>query len=251
MDNANPANNYPKAHFKALGFTQSEIAIVLLSGPLCGAVFQLFFGRWSDQLHTRWGRRKPFIIIGAITLVPALLCLAWVDPITRFVVSATLFRDSYHPATVLAAEFFMFTIWVAIQAIQVGLRALITDDCSRNEQAYASAWASRCSNLAAGTANLIAYLDILPRKSKLDPSSGTFQNMSLLASVALLVTTSISCCGRGTKEDEKPFPDDGSDMSLTELWRTLFKEKSQVRTICLVQVFAWMGWFPFLFYAVT
>ncbi|KAJ5113797.1 major facilitator superfamily domain-containing protein [Penicillium angulare] len=170
---------------------------------------------------------------------------------TQIIISPTLSAEQHHSCTVLAAEFFIFTIWVAIQAVQGGLRALITDDCSRDEQSYANAWASRFGNLAGSIANLLAYLDLLPRESKLDPSSGTFQNMSLLASVTLLVTTSISCCSRRVDREEKPSLCVGSKMSLTDVWKALFVAKSEVRTICLVQIFAWMGWFPFLFYTVT
>ena len=46
--------------------------------------------------------------------------------------------------------------------MQIGLRTLITDNCTRTEQAEANAWAGGYSNLAATLANLAAYMNISP-----------------------------------------------------------------------------------------
>lgn len=144
-----------------------------------------------------------------------------------------------------------FTIWIAVQAVQVGLRTLITDGCSQDEQARANAWASRYSNLAAAVANFLAYMDFLPHAAS--HSRTTFKDMTLLASVVLAVTVAISCASVEEKHPEgETFMSTGQrGVALRDIWGVFFATPNQIRTVCLVQFFAWMGWFPFLYYTVT
>ncbi|RMJ23185.1 Sucrose transporter [Aspergillus sp. HF37] len=131
------------------------------------------------------------------------------------------------------------------------MRALITDDCSPDEQARANAWAGRYSNFAAAAANLLAYMDFLPHAA--GHSRTAFKDMALLASLALAVTVVVTCVS--VKEQQ---PDTDTQISssrrgvaLREIWTVFFGTPSQIRTVYLVQFFAWLGWFPFLYYTVT
>lgn len=147
-------------------------------------------------------------------------------------------------------------MWVVIQPVQIGLRTLITDDCTATEQAKANAWAGGYSNLAATLANLAAYTSILPHPEIPYRSDYTvFMDLSLLASLALAVTVIVSCIS--VKEKQLPLAmsasigNDSHTSSLQMMWRLVVGRPSQIRTVCLVQFFAWLGWFPFLYYAVT
>ncbi|KAF7595711.1 hypothetical protein BBP40_005155 [Aspergillus hancockii] len=241
------------SHLLEIGLHKSEVAIALTSGPLCGAIFQPYFGRWSDQTQTSWGRRKPLIACGTVTLILALLSLAWVKSITRAFIPSEVPVEPQRLCLVIVTLFLMFAIWTAIQAVQVGLRALITDGCSQDEQAYANAWASRYSNSSAALANLLAYLDFLPNASSQEQASSTFQNMSLLATLALAMTTIVSCVSviETVPKSAVLLLDSKAGMSLRDIWKAFMGSPSQIRTICIVQLFSWTGWFPFLYYIVT
>src|SRR5690554_5972486 len=39
--------------------------------------------------------------------------------------------------------------------------------------------------------------------------------------------------------------------TIGDIWRAFRKLPAEIQRICNVQFFAWMGWFPFLFYATT
>lgn len=184
-------------------------------------------------------------------LILALLLLAWVESITRLSVSDTAPSEQHRACLLIATFLLTFAIWVGVQAVQVGMRALITDDCSPDEQARANAWAGRYSNFAAAAANLLAYMDFLPHAA--GHSRTAFKDMALLASLALAVTVVVTCVSAKEKQ-----PDTDTQTStgrrgiaLREIWTVFFGTPSQIRTVYLVQFFAWLGWFPFLYYTVT
>ena len=148
-------------------------------------------------------------------------------------------------------------MWVAVQPVQIGLRTLVTDDCTKMEQAKANAWAGFYSNLAAALANLVAYVDFFPHATVTDRCGNTvFSDMSMLAITVLAITMIGSCVSvREMQPDAvtsfSPGRSTSYRASIRAAWRLLFGPSSQLRTICLVQFCAWLGWFPFLYYAVT
>ena len=147
-------------------------------------------------------------------------------------------------------------MWVAVQPVQIALRTLVTDGCSYSEQRKANAWAGTYINLAAVMANLAAFMDLLPHTRSVDESSNSlFQGLSLLAIVVLTITIVISCVSVGEKSPNAAMYDPTARVSLALtlriLWNIVVGRSSQIRAVYLVQFFAWLGWFPFVYYAVT
>lgn len=64
---------------------QSWVAqIVWTIGPVVGLLYQPFIGYLSDRVHYKMGRRRPFIIIGAIGTVAGfgfLFCVVYIKSI--------------------------------------------------------------------------------------------------------------------------------------------------------------------------
>lgn len=66
---------------KAIGgaaFKGRTLAAILLGGALVAMVVAPLFGAWSDRTPTRWGRRKPFLVVGTVGNVIGLLALAFI-----------------------------------------------------------------------------------------------------------------------------------------------------------------------------
>ena len=53
------------------------LALVWIAGPLSGVLVQPYVGLKSDNCRLRWGKRRPFIIGGAIATIVSLMVLAW------------------------------------------------------------------------------------------------------------------------------------------------------------------------------
>lgn len=56
---------------------------VLLIGTIWDAINDPLIGVLADKVHTRWGRRRPFFIIGAVPFGLAFILLWWVPPFTN------------------------------------------------------------------------------------------------------------------------------------------------------------------------
>jgi maltose/moltooligosaccharide transporter len=62
--------------FRYLGAEESKIPILWLAGPVTGLLIQPLIGALSDRTWSpRWGRRKPFFLIGAIVTSIALILM--------------------------------------------------------------------------------------------------------------------------------------------------------------------------------
>lgn len=66
---ANPIYNI------ALGVNPAVIGMVLAVGRLFDAITDPIIGNFSDNFRSRWGRRKPLIVVGALLTGPLLLAM--------------------------------------------------------------------------------------------------------------------------------------------------------------------------------
>ncbi len=64
----------------ALGLNAGLIGVATMIPRLLDALFDPFLGHFSDNTHTRWGRRRPFILFGAILLAVFASLLWWANP---------------------------------------------------------------------------------------------------------------------------------------------------------------------------
>lgn len=61
----------------SLGLSKSLMALVWIAGPITGALVQPYVGMLSDQCRVSWGKRKPFMVGGAVATMISLMVLAW------------------------------------------------------------------------------------------------------------------------------------------------------------------------------
>lgn len=59
--------------YKYLGAEESALPLLWLAGPMTGLIVQPIIGALSDRTVTRWGRRTPYFLIGAVLCSLALL----------------------------------------------------------------------------------------------------------------------------------------------------------------------------------
>lgn len=52
--------------YRMLGAEESALPLLWLAGPVTGLVVQPIIGAMSDRTETRWGRRTPYFLIGAL-----------------------------------------------------------------------------------------------------------------------------------------------------------------------------------------
>ena len=65
----------------ALGVNPIWLGYAMLLPRILDAIIDPLIGNWSDNARTRWGRRRPFIAVGAISTAIACILL-WMPPLT-------------------------------------------------------------------------------------------------------------------------------------------------------------------------
>ena len=104
--------------FQTLGASKDEIPMLWIAAPLTGLIVQPIIGYLSDHTwHPRWGRRRPFFLIGAILS------------------SIALFFVPYSSELWMAAGF----LWILDASINVSMepfRALVADKLPESQRSY-------------------------------------------------------------------------------------------------------------------
>jgi solute carrier family 45, member 1/2/4 len=109
---------------------------------------------------------------------------------------------------------------------------------------------------SAGVGNILGYLSGYVNLPNLFPWLGNtqFKVLCAIASFVLALTVAISCSTvpeRDPRHEPIPEMHGGLISFFKSLYRSVRKLPLQISRICQVQLFAWIGWFPFLFYITT
>ena len=57
-----------------------------IAGPLSGIIVQPIVGVFADNSTSKWGRRRPFLLGGAVVVVLCLVTLGWAAELVGLVV---------------------------------------------------------------------------------------------------------------------------------------------------------------------
>ncbi|KAI4280606.1 MAG: hypothetical protein L6R38_004313 [Xanthoria sp. 2 TBL-2021] len=240
----------------SLGLSKSILAIVWIIGPLSGVIVQPYIGIRSDNCRNRFGKRKPFMVGGATATLISFLALAW----TREIVHGFLGLFGADPesqfvkiTSICFAIGWLCILDVAINTVQAGIRAFIVDNAPTHQQEDANAWAG----VILGIGSVLGYLSGYVNLPKFLPFFGNtqFKVLSVITCIALGGTIFISCVfvmERDPRHDgPPPTKEIGVIAFFKEMYRSARRLSPQIRKVCEVQFFNWIGWFPFLFYITT
>ena len=104
--------------FQTLGAGKEEIPLLWIAAPLTGLLVQPIIGYMSDRTwSTKWGRRKPYFLVGAILS------------------SLALFFIPHSPVLWVAAGF----LWILDASINISMepfRALVADKLPQSQRSY-------------------------------------------------------------------------------------------------------------------
>ncbi|KAJ2661613.1 hypothetical protein IWW48_002322 [Coemansia sp. RSA 1200] len=224
----------------SLGLQKSAVSLVWLAGPLSGLITQPLVGFLSDNCTSKLGRRRPYIIGATVSAIVCLTIIGWAREIA----------GGRQAATVWLAVVAFYVLDFAINCIQASLRAIIVDMLPASRQDDGTTWASRMIGIGNVLGYLMGFLD-LPR---LLPFLGStqMQILTTIASVSLSLTVFVTCYY--TKEVPITHPSVHASDSFKvfgALFASLRSLPASIKQIFRIQFFAWIGWFPFLFYSTT
>ncbi|KAJ0426224.1 major facilitator superfamily domain-containing protein [Aspergillus carlsbadensis] len=241
---------YCTPYLLQLGLTKSRTSLVWIAGPLSGLIIQPLIGVIADRSRSKWGRRRPFMIAGSFVVTLCLIVLGWTTEIVNMFVTDT---EKVPRVTIALAVLSIYAVDFAINVVQACARSLIVDTLPIPSQQAGSAWATRMSAVGQLIGYVIGSIDTV---SVFGTSIGDtqFKQMTVIAALALLVAVTVT--SYSVKERVLITPRDsdgkaGAFQVLSQLLKTTMDLPPRIQAICWAQFWAWIGWFPFLFYSTT
>ncbi|KAI3343861.1 major facilitator superfamily domain-containing protein [Ustulina deusta] len=237
----------------SLGLSKSLMALVWIAGPITGTLVQPYVGMLSDNCRVPWGRRKPFVLGGAAATSFAYMFLAWIREIVGGFLSlfgADPQSEGVKTIIIIVAVIWIYVLDVAVNTVQASIRAFIVDCAPSHQQEAANSMASR----VVGLGNIIGYIAggiNLPRYVWFFGST-QFKDLCAIASIALCSTVLFSTTVIRERNPQLDGPAPQGQLGLFSFFVKIFaaikRLPPQISKVCVVQFFAWVGFFPMLFY---
>ncbi|KAK4510516.1 uncharacterized protein ATC70_004947 [Mucor velutinosus] len=244
---------YGTPYLLSLGLSKSYMSLVWIAGPLSGLIMQPIVGVISDGCRSKWGRRRPFLVGGSIIVVLSLLAIGWTRELTRLLTNSEE-GDTFKTVSIIIAIASIYALDFSVNCVQASCRALIVDSLPSSQQEDGTAWAGRMVGLGNVAGYFMGYADLV----RVFPFFGNTQLkvLCVFATIVLLGCDFITCYAvkekvfnvdytNGSRKKRSPFA------LFSDIFRNIWHLPKPIQRICNVQFFAWIGWFPFLFYSTT
>lgn len=217
-----------------LGATPWLYGLIWLAGPFTGMVVQPLIGALSDRTKSRFGRRRPYLLGGAIIASIAL----WLFPNSGNI--ANLFGPNVPAWTgLLIAAIFIWIIDACINIAQGPYRALIPDVVQKEQHSLANSWISLAIGL--GSVVAAATAPFLKFAFHIQMSYTAQFIMAALAFTLAMLWTCISIKERSTAKDEVQTVTEEKQTGFWQSMKEFFLLSPEVGKICTMQFFTWIG----------
>ncbi|KAG8886526.1 hypothetical protein FRB97_003037 [Tulasnella sp. 331] len=245
-----------------LGLSEGTTSLVWLAGPISGLVAQPLIGAISDSSTSKY-RRRYWIFTSTLVLIVSTLVLAYARAIAGFLVD--LFgsnegrwdirwqKQAQNTAIGLAVVCF-YLLDFALNALQASLRNLLLDITPAEQLGKANAWHGRMTHAGNILGFTFGFMNLAGWKI-LQPLGGDqFRKVCIVSVIIVVSTVWLTCVTQHEKErpvDALNRESSSSKEIFGNIQRAISTLPRPVRRVCYVQVCAFMGWFPFLFYSTT
>ncbi|KAJ5306260.1 hypothetical protein N7508_005275 [Penicillium antarcticum] len=238
---------------QCLGLTKSKTSLVWIAGPLSGLIIQPLIGVIADRSRSKWGRRRPFMVFGSFVVAFCLFILGWTAEIVGLFVKDP---EKAKNGTIALAIISIYAVDFSINVVQACCRSLIVDTLPIPLQQAGSAWvilAGRMCAIGQLFAYVVGSIDTVSIFGSLLGDT-QFKQMTVIAALSLVgavAVTSYSVKERVLISARDGDGKAGAFQVLSQLFKTTFELPPRIQAICWAQFWAWIGWFPFLFYSTT
>lgn len=217
-----------------LGADPFLFGLIWCAGPITGLLVQPIVGAFSDSIWTKFGRRRPFLMVGAIFGGLSLLAFPNSGKIAAFM--ATVFNQDLPVYTgLLIAALLVWVIDACVNVSQGPYRALVPDVAPPEQHAIANSFLS----FAIGLGSVIAF-GAPPFIEKFFHYQMSIPQQYLMSTIAFILTITWTCIH--TKESLKPVvKNELPKKTVGESLKVFFTASPEVYKLCVVQFFTWLG----------
>lgn len=221
-----------------LGASPFIYGLIWLAGPFTGMVVQPLVGALSDNTVSPFGRRRPYLLGGALLASLALWIFPNSSSVAEFLHQIT--GMNLPPLTaLLIAAIMIWIIDACVNVAQGPYRALVPDVVPEEQYSIANSYISLAIGLgsvvAAGTAPFLNFV------FKYQMSIPAQFVMAALAFTLGMIWTCITIkeAKKPSSQEAKPVNEDKS--TFVDALKNFFALSPEVGKICTMQFFTWIG----------
>lgn len=220
--------------YSYLGADEASLPYLWLAGPMTGLIVQPIIGAMSDRTVTRWGRRSPYFLIGAI------FC------------SLGLFFMPYSSSLWMAASL----LWILDAANNVTMepyRAFVSDKLDKNQHSIGFLTQSAMTGLGQTLAYLTPSILVFLGMNKDAVNSNHIPHIIIAAFMIGAVVSISSILWTLKTTPEIPLTSEelnainakpkGAGETLMEICHAMKDMPSTMKQLVLVKFFQWYGMF--------
>ncbi len=222
-----------------LGASPFIYGLIWLAGPFTGMVVQPLVGALSDKTISPWGRRRPYLLGGAILASLALLIFPKSASVANLLHNITGLDLPAWSALLIAA----IMIWVIDACVNVAqgpYRALVPDVVPEEQHSLANSYISLAiglgSVIAAGTAPFVNAVF-----NKQMSISAQFVMAAIAFTLGMLWTCMTIQEHKTHKQQTEKNEAQKSKETFIDSLKGFFALSPEVSKICTMQFFTWIG----------
>lgn len=220
-----------------LGADPFIYGLIWLAGPFTGMVVQPLIGAISDKTKSRFGRRRPYLLGGAIIAAFALWLFPNSGDIAALLAKITGVNLPLWTGLLIAA----IMIWIIDACINIAqgpYRALIPDVVPSEQHSLANSYISLAiglgSVIAAATAPFLKFVFHYQMSIKAQFI------MAALAFALAMIWTCLTIKERSTLQDNDSV-EVKDEPGFLQSMKEFFALSPEVSKICIMQFFTWIG----------
>lgn len=219
-----------------MGMDIRLLGFALAIPKVLGAITDPLFGSWSDNAALKWGRRKPFILIGGLAgavMLPLLWCLPQGSPALQF--------------TYLALMISAFTVFYSMFSVPYGALGyeLATDYDERTRVFAWKGYLTACGALSVAWFYKFCTWSLFPNEVQ------GVRVLSLLVGVLMIggALMTVLGCREETLRKKQPATPVLQALALTLSNKPFLLLQAATQTLALaLAITGPMGWLVFLYY---
>ncbi len=199
---------------ESLGSVAWLTSLIWCAGPVTGIIVQPIVGSWSDKTWTFLGRRRPFLLVGALLTAMSLIIMP-------------------NSPNLLVAAVLLWILDASINISQGPYRSLVPDTVPKKQQAFTYSLMSFTIGLGSVAAFYIG--SIIPN----------MHNLFYLGAISMLVAmgwTIITTPESKREENQaKSTNPEGFKAFIKQTWDSIAEMSPETKKLCLMHSFTWFG----------
>ncbi len=223
---------------ESLGASPLLYGLIWLAGPVTGIVVQPIIGALSDNTFTKFGRRIPYLFLGALFGAIGLILLPKSE-----LLSSLFPQNRPDWLALFIASIFIWIIDACVNAAQGPYRALIPDNIQKSQHAIANSYLSFAIGLgsvvAAGTAPALKWA--FGYQMSVDAQFTMAGLAFVLGMLWTCMTFRESVPNKEAMIEMKLEAKKSASKSFFQNVKEFLSTDPEIGKICMIQFFTWIG----------